>query len=258
MNPNERVAQLLMRCGQSDSILPPTALFNEGWMLRLVLDWAAHHRAGIAALRFEEGSTWYSEALLASRFRPRQRGDAAGEGFTHADGIIGHFRVRPGGRGDIELLNGARQLTVVEAKMASGLSAGTTHAPDFNQAARNVACIAYLVSRARIDPSMMACLGFVLLAPEKRIVDGVFAAAMDKRAICEAVARRAQDFDAAASEWCKTSFEPVALHCSVTVVSWESVLSDAATVDSVAGEMLREFYAKCLLHNPFRPAAAAA
>jgi len=41
----------------------------------------------------------------------------------------------------IELLPGARQLTVIEAKMASGLSAGTKHAPNFNQAARNVAAL---------------------------------------------------------------------------------------------------------------------
>jgi hypothetical protein len=43
---------------------------------------------------------------------------------------------------------------VVEAKMASGLSAGTTRAPDFNQAARNVACIAQVGARrsGRISP----------------------------------------------------------------------------------------------------------
>jgi hypothetical protein len=148
MNPIARVAELLPRCGQSDGILPPTELFNEGWMLRLVLDWAARHPTSIEPLRFEEGSAWYSEALLGSRFKPRRLGDPSGEGFTHADGVIGHFRQRPGGRGDIELLPGARQLTVIEAKMASGLSAGTKHAPNFNQAARNVACIAHLLTKA--------------------------------------------------------------------------------------------------------------
>lgn len=83
MDPTERVAQLLMRCGHGDSVRPQTALFNEGWMLRLVLDWAAHHPSAVRELTFDEGSRWYSEALLTSRFRPRQRGDTAGEGFTH-------------------------------------------------------------------------------------------------------------------------------------------------------------------------------
>ena len=90
MNPIERVGELLRRCGEAEGVLPPTALFNEGWMLRLVLDWVERHPSAIEALRFDEGSTWYSEALLGSRFRPRRRGDV-GEGFTHADGVIGHF-----------------------------------------------------------------------------------------------------------------------------------------------------------------------
>src|SRR5437870_3848792 len=119
------VLNLLGSCGKSGAVLPPTALFNEGWMLRLILDWTAQHRSSIPALRFDTGSIWYSEALLPSRFRPRKRGDIAGEGFTHADGVIGHFRLLPGGRGDIELVSPARQLMVIEAKMASGLSLGT-------------------------------------------------------------------------------------------------------------------------------------
>ena len=252
MNPTDRAAQLLTRCGESDGVLPPTALYNEGWMLRLVLDWAAQHRSRVDALTFEEGSTWYSEALLPSRFKPRHRGDTGAEGYTHADGVIGHFRLRPGGRGDIELLKDARQFTVVEAKMASGLSAGTRHAPDFNQAARNVACIAHLVASAGIEPSILTRLGFVLLAPQRRIAEGAFASAIDKAGMCEAVRRRAESYDSAALEWHKASFEAVAESCSVTAVSWEDVLSDVAATDPGAGEQLGRFYAKCLLHNPFR------
>ena len=99
MNPVTRAGELLTLSGQPNAILPATALFNEGWMLRLVLDWAANHchPAAIVPLRFEDGSTWYSEALLRSRFRSRKRGDTSGEGFTHADGVIGHFRLRSSG-----------------------------------------------------------------------------------------------------------------------------------------------------------------
>lgn len=176
MDTTDQIAQLLSRCGHPDAVLPPTALYNEGWMLRLVLDWASEHRSALLDLSFAQASQWYSEALLASRFQPRRGRDTAGEGFTHADGVIGHFRLRPSGRGDIELLADAHQLLVVEAKMASGLSAGTTRAPTFNQAARNVACIAHLVSSAGIDPSTFTSLGFVLLAPAARITEGAFAA----------------------------------------------------------------------------------
>src|SRR5262245_19698520 len=102
MNAVEHVTTMLARCGTPATVMPPTTLFNEGWMLRLVLEWASHHPTSVEPLSFVDGSRWYSEALLPSRFRPRHRGDEAGEGYTHADGVIGHFRLR-GTRGDIEL-----------------------------------------------------------------------------------------------------------------------------------------------------------
>lgn len=59
--PFERVASLLLRCGTGEAILPPTGLYNEGWLLSLVLDWFAchpgerywRHRACRAAQRAE-------------------------------------------------------------------------------------------------------------------------------------------------------------------------------------------------------------
>jgi hypothetical protein len=250
MNPTDRIAELLRACGTPDSILPPTALFNEGWMLRVVLDWASRHPAAIDALRFDEGSRWFSEALLGSRFSPRSRGDRSGEGFTHADAVIGHFRLRPGGRGDIELLPGARQFTVVEAKMASGLSPGTKYAPAFNQAARNVACIAHLLCTTPAE-SVSNC-GFVVLAPAARIEASVFRA-MDKLAIASAVAARAKEFAPEAVAWCETVFRPALARCQVHLVSWEAVLDKIGSVEPRAGEGLQHFYSRCLQFNPLPP-----
>lgn len=247
----DRVARLLERCGQPGAILPPTALFNEGWMLRLVLDWAARHPLALSELRFEEGSTWYSEALLASRFRPRRRGDIGGEGFTHADGVIGHFRLRPGGRGDVELLPNARQFLVIEAKMASGLSAGTRRAPDFNQAARNVACIAHLLCGVGThdDPDTVTDFGFVVLAPARRIAEGAFQA-VEREAIRLTVAKRSAEFDSAASSWCDTSFTPILNRCRLNVAAWETILERIGVIDPSEGQLLAEFYSQCLKYNP--------
>lgn len=250
MNPTERVAELLLRCGGPEAVLPPTELFNEGWMLRLVLDWASRHRSAIEGLRFERDSIWYSEALLPSRFRPRRRGDEAGEGFTHADAVIGHFRLRPAGRGDVELLPGARQLVVVEAKMASGLSPGTKRAPEFNQAARNVACIAHLITRTSGASSLSNC-GFVVLAPAAKIAGGAFAE-MEKSRIQDAVRSRAAAFDRDACEWCERSFLPILATCEVSLVSWEVVLAQISGADAAAGSALSEFYFECLRFNPLR------
>jgi hypothetical protein len=245
-SPLERISDLLGRCGRNDAVLPPTALFNEGWMLRLVLDWTERHRDAIGTLRFEASSRWYSEPLLPSRFRPRRRGDPAGEGFTHADGVIGHFIVRQP-RGDLMLLRDARQLTVIEAKMASGLSLGTKRAPTFNQAARNVACIAHLVQSAGIAPQTMR-LRFVVIAPKQRIAEGLFKDATTT-SICEAVTSRAAAFDEIAVSWCNDHFGPVAKCCSIDVVAWEHILEEIERDDGDTGQKLRGFYDSCLRFN---------
>jgi hypothetical protein len=240
---------MLARCGESNAVLPPTELFNEGWMLRLILDWAAHHPSSIEALRFGQGSTWYSEALLASRFKPRRRGDTSGEGFTHADAVIGHFQLRPEGGGEIELLPGARQITVVEAKMASGLSAGTKHAPDFNQAARNVACIAHLIDSSGVSLESLRHCGFVVVAPKARITDGVFDSVAPE-AIDRTVKTRAESFDASAADWFERVFRPVMARCAVTVLAWETALEEISLADPSAGRGLDQFYEQCLRFNP--------
>jgi hypothetical protein len=251
-----RVARLLGRCEGNDTVLPPTTLFNEGWMLRLVLDWAAQHPSAIPTFRFAPGSSWYSEALLPTRFRPRERKDTAGEGYTHADGVIGHFRLRAGGRGDIELLKGARQLTVIEAKMASGLSAGTKYAPGFNQAARNVACIANLVSSPPMTLDDLPELAFILIAPAVRIDEGVFAPALDKGGIRQTVRRRVESYDREETEWFERWFEPVLGRCFIQAVAWESVLREIVAQDADSGKVLSAFYSTCLRYNPLRAVVA--
>ena len=109
MSAFDQVTDLLARCGTETGVLPPTALYNEGWMLRLVLHWFDHHRTVEHPLAMLEGSSWYSEPLLASRFFGKSRGDPRAEGWTNADAVIGHFRLRAGGRGDVEVVPTARQ-----------------------------------------------------------------------------------------------------------------------------------------------------
>lgn len=126
------IVEILSRCGTEAAVLPPTQLYNEGWLLRLVLDRLAQSKQGDHPPSLEPGAIWYSEALLPSRFLPTRRGDTLAESFTHADGVVGHFRVRSGLRGDVELLPQPAQFMVIEAKLGSSLSAGTKNAPAYD------------------------------------------------------------------------------------------------------------------------------
>ena len=145
---NQRIAELLSMAEQPERFFPATDLYNEGWMLRLVIDWFSRNSQVDCDIRFLEGSRWYSEALLPSQFLARHRGDKLAESWTHADGAIGHFDIGKSADGDLTLKEGATQLVVTEAKMFSKLSSGVTNASYFDQAARNVACIAEICNRA--------------------------------------------------------------------------------------------------------------
>ena len=93
--------------------------------------------------------------LLQPAFLPESRGDAKAESFTHADRIVGHFLVHPGERVEATLKAAATQLVIAEAKLGSGLSSGVRNAPGFDQAARNVACMANMLYRVGRKPNAL-------------------------------------------------------------------------------------------------------
>ena len=94
------VADLLKRCESNDNVCPPTDLYNEGWLLRIILDWFSRQKPSSHELSFSQGCIWFSEALLPSQFLARFRGDPLSESWTHADGIIGHIRIGRDGKAD--------------------------------------------------------------------------------------------------------------------------------------------------------------
>jgi hypothetical protein len=268
-----RVCDLLAACGTVDGVMPPTVLYNEGWMLRLVLDWFARRpresdeSVGTHPLTFEPGARWYSEVLLGSRFKPRHRGDSLGESWTHADGAVGHFAVGGTGRGDLALAPDARQLVIIEAKMFSGLSAGTKNAPTFDQAARSVACVAEALARIRRAPEAMTRLGFCVIAPREQLTAGVFGS-VTTAAVVEAVRARVAAYDAEPSDssgatdaaekrsWLEDTFRRTCERISITVLAWEDVVAHVAERDEAAGTDLGAFLHRCLQHN--RPAGRGA
>ena len=246
----ETITSILHRCGSSDSVLPPTELYNEGWMLRLVLDWFDRNRNIIYPLAFAPNARWYSEALLPSRFLPQKRGDKRAESFTHADGIIGHFSIWPGDRGEVKILKNATQLIVTEAKLSSSLSTGTKNAPTFDQAARNVACIANMIGIAGANVDTLDQLGFYVLAPEAQINAGIFGDLITEDSIKRKVKARVSIYGSVFDEWFEKIFLPVLARIKLKALSWESILDELPIMSDT--QQIREFYETCLKYNPVR------
>ena len=85
----------------------------------------------------------------------------------------------------------ATQFVVLEAKMGSKLAAGTSKAPWFDQAARNVAAMAWTIHTAEVSVEQVESLGFFVFAPRYRIDEHAsFAEYTTLHSIREKAARR--------------------------------------------------------------------
>jgi hypothetical protein len=246
----ERIAALLGKCDGPEKNFPPTDLYNEGWMLRLVLDWLSFNPGIDHDLAFATADKWYSEALLPSVFLPRVRGDKLAESWTHADGAIGDFVIGADREGDLSLTKGASRILVTEAKMFSKLSSGVKNANYFNQAARNVACIAEIIRRAKISPRSFEKIGFYVIAPESQISDGVFAEHVATERIRSIVSRRVAEYqEQEKDKWLVDWFFPTLEKIIIREISWEELVGLISQSDSVIGAQMEAFYGKCLEFN---------
>ena len=156
-------------------------------MLRLTMDWFSTLKVQGHPLSVPEGCRWYSEALLPSAFLPQNRSDSLAESWTHADGVIGHFEIGKGAKANLVLSPEATHFVVIEAKMFSKLSSGVKHASYFDQAARNIACMAEVLRIAKRLASEMSTLGFYVLAPEAQIEQNIFEENLKQKSIKEKV-----------------------------------------------------------------------
>jgi hypothetical protein len=253
----DAVMRMLESVDQERATIPPTELFNEGWMLRLVLH---HATQGIRCLPFEPepDSRWYSEALLYSAFGARFRGDRICESMTHADGVVGQFAFAPSTKAGLALNNGATQLVVLEAKMFSELSKGTRNAPGYDQAARTVACVAETLRRHGVQPASMKSLGFFVLAPRSQIVAEVFSTEVSVASIRRKIVARVAMYDAVRraelDAWLADYVEPTLERITIGTLAWEDVISRAMEVDAASGEELASFYKASLRFNASMPA----
>ena len=252
----DRVRAMLESTEGSEPAFPPTALFGEQWLVRVVVDWFQAFGGDRYPMSPAPGSRWFSEAWLPSAFLPRYRGDKLGESRTHADAAIGHFRIGDPGSSGLTLRPDARQFVLLEAKLFNRLSTGVKNAPFFDQAARSVACMAEVLRRSGREPAALDDLAFLIIAPQARIDDGVFARDTALETIRSKVRQRVAQYVGERDNWLRDWFLPTLDRVDVRSLAWEEVIETIAFHDPVVGHAIDAFYGKCLRFN--RPAQRAA
>lgn len=246
------IVKILEKADKPDSNIPPTLLYNEGWMLRIVLQQIKEKKIIHDDLTYpSEDVDWYSEALLPSPFLARTRGDNLAESYTHADGVVGKFMIGNKETGDLSLVDSCDFFYVTEAKMYSKLSAGTKNAKNYNQAARNIACIAKLIYDSKnIQISDFQKLGFYVLLPEDQIQDEPsFNSFMEKDNIIAAINNRISHYPTNDKnkknifDWLDLNLHDFINKLEIKLITWEDLVAKSTDTS------IKDFYQKCLDYN---------
>ena len=162
------IGEYCTKSGQPDTSLEhfyKTEFYNEGWMLKLMLARLLENDleeggldVDINNIRSAAKRGWMSEGRLSAAFTHEQ--------CTHADAVLGDVEVSTTSQWGVELKKGAEQFVVVEAKLGSKLSKGVTNSKEFNQAARNVACMMLALHKLSGDISAKPPACFYVIMPE--------------------------------------------------------------------------------------------
>jgi hypothetical protein len=163
--------------------------------------------------------------------------------------VVGHFQVGIESKADFELMSDASQFLVLEAKISSGLSSGVTNASYFDQAARNIACMAEVLRRAKCQPEEVGKLGFYVLAPASQIDKGVFSSVMNEESVLQKVERRVSGYKGEKDAWFDQWFYPTVTNIVIQCLSWEELITAIGPVDRAFYEGISRFYDYCLKFN---------
>ena len=247
----KEILEILEKADKRDTNIPPTLLYNEGWMLRTVLQQIKEKRINHPDLTFtDDGINWYSEALLPTPFSARMKGDKLCETRTHADGVVGKFNIEK--KGDLILNDLCNFFYVIEAKMYSKLSTGTKNAKNFNQAARTVACIAQLIYNKQkpVQIYYFKKLAFYVLLPEEQIKnEPTFKEFTDKENIKHTIISRMSLYPLNDNnkkgifDWLDVNLDNYITKIDIKLITWEDLIENSR--DST----LEEFYDKCKHFN---------
>ena len=173
----EKIYEPLMKlkdiCGDT---IPQSEIYNETWMLRLVLSLMS--KVDTKSNTFTDSQSdshlrdvcmavkcgWISEGGLKPIFKQ--------ESTTWTDAIVGAVQKSSSNR-NIEKNEAAiyKGVIVIEAKMGSDLSAGGSRLKGYNQVARNIACLARFMVEGceNVDIKTIKKCKFLVFAPKAKI-----------------------------------------------------------------------------------------
>jgi len=258
---------LLRCCNISGKPIARSEVYNETWLLRMVLaklydvaddvadNFNGDHAEILKALWKAVRVRWISEGGLRPTLEK--------EGTTWTDAILGNVTLRndpetekdSGSKRGVEIIHGKDDVDVivVEAKVGSKLASRTSNYNDYDQVARNIACLAQLVMNGKNDKGIAGCR-FIVICPRPQrssdYNDKVFDSlnrnwedALKK----VGVFGKLGDSFAKIEKYHKGEIELLRISKEISersvVISWEAI------IDSLKDKDLKNFYGSVLKEN---------
>ncbi|SNR58021.1 hypothetical protein SAMN06265371_10626 [Lutibacter agarilyticus] len=230
-----------------------TEFYNEGWLLKLLVYAITDFGLKEHPLYVNENEKFFSEGLLPSPFLTEGKKNPFAESHTHADGAIGNFTIgNNSSKGLLELKG--NKLNIFEAKINSGFSTGVTNASFYNQAARNVACIAETIDKAdKLENLDSLSIGFYLVVPKDQYEKKKsFEEFLDRDHILKTVKKRVDQYKnegdyVERKDWFDTKFTLVLKHLERKPLFYEDVITELK--GSVYIKKIKDFYNSCIEYN---------
>lgn len=237
------ISEIIGTIETSNANINPTVIYNEGWMTRLLVYYSIQEKIKLKEIDFSLIDNWTSEALLSSPFVKVSK---IREGYTHTDMALGDFTLNYKDRGQIEVNPDAKQFGVIEAKMKSPLSKKTSNAPNYNQASRNITCIAH---NTKIE-----CKTFFYIAlpesklPKKNRAGFCISDLINKDEIKKQIENR-YSLHNSNNEAIINEFDVLqkVAKCTVGIITYEEWIE--LFIDDQIRETLEKFYSNCIKWN---------
>ena len=226
-----------------------TEFYNEGWMLKLMLarllenDLKDENIADdLKHIRDAAKRGWMSEGRLSAAFTHEQ--------CTHADAVLGDVKVSTASQWGVELKKDAKHFVVVEAKLGSKLSKGVKNSEEFNQAARNVACMMLALHKSPGEIAENQPAYFYVIMPECD-EKGISAAIEKLKDVFRKVREENNDKHKLRVKISDKKRDGLLKAIKVAVLKWEDIFAQLKKTDAKT-KKLWEFYKKSLDANGLR------
>jgi len=222
----------------------PTIIYNEGWMVRLLVEESIRTEIKVQDIDFSKIKEWTSEAQISSPFEGADlKENTQNERKTHADIILGDFLIayKSNTAISIEKETPPKILGIIEAKMGSALSPGVknTKSKNYNQASRSVCCLAHVTKE-----SPECEIFFAVVAPKKKIDDTKLKFKDKMSKINTGIEER---FNEVENREYSVKMKNKVNNCKRLIITFEEWIKKIKDKD--VEKELKEFYDECIFYN---------